>query len=139
MKMLSLAAAFTLVAAPACAGPISVSKAWVRPTPKGLSTSAAYFTVTNSGPADVLQSAATPAARASMHMSMKHGDMMMMHPQGDTPVPANGTVTFAPGGLHVMLEGVKQPLAAGQHVPLTLSFAKAGKITVDAEVRATAP
>ena len=132
-------ACLALPVAPALAGPISVGKAWVRPAPKGLPTSAAYFTIANTGPADVLESVSTPAARASVHMSMAHDGMMMMHSMAATPIPTKGGVTFKPGGMHVMLEALKAPLAPGAHVPLTLVFRKAGKVTVDAEVRAIAP
>ena len=137
--LLITAALIGAAATPAVAGPITVTKTWVRPVPKGLTTSAAYFTVTNTGAADVLEGVSTPLARASVHMSMTHGGMMMMHPQAATPVPAGATVVFQPGGLHVMLEQVKAPLSPGQRAPLTLSFRRAGKVIVDAQVRTTAP
>ena len=140
MKSLVAALLVTLVAAPAvAAGPISVEKAWVRPAAKGLPTSAAYFTIRNTGPADSLEGVSTPAGRASLHMSMNHDGMMMMHGMSAVPVPAGGAVSFAPGGYHVMIEGLKAPLTAGQTTPLTLRFAKAGKIEVQAPVRPTAP
>lgn len=139
MKRLILTAALFLAAAPALAAPITVEKAWVRPAAKGLPTSAAYFIVRNSGPADSLQAVSTPAGRASLHMSMAHDGMMMMHAMTAVPVPAKGAMTFAPGGYHVMIEGLKAPLVAGQKTPLTLSFTNAGRVTVQAEVRPTAP
>jgi hypothetical protein len=45
-------------------------------------------------------------------------------------------VALAPGGLHVMLIGLTRPLAAGERVPLTLRFERAGAVTVEAEVQA---
>ena len=52
-------------------------------------------------------------------------------------MPAGGTVSFAPGGYHVMLMNLVAPLEVGQSVPVTLTFATAGEITVNAEVRAS--
>ena len=51
---------------------------------------------------------------------------------GSLPVPADKTVTLAPGAIHVMVTGVQAPLVAGSSVDLTLRFAKAGerKVTV---------
>ena len=50
-------------------------------------------------------------------------------------IPADSTVTFAPGGYHVMLTGLKQPLVAGQSFPLTVSFAHAAPVTVEVKVQ----
>lgn len=63
-----------------------------------------------------------------------HGNMSM-RPVKDVPVPAGETVNLEPGGIHIMLMDLKRPLKAGEAVPLTLSFAKAGEIKVDATVR----
>jgi hypothetical protein len=135
-----IAPALALSAAPAlAAGPITVEKPWARPAASKSLPSAAYFTLRNSGPADVLEGVSTPVARASAHMTMDHGGMSMMHASPATPIPAGGMVEFKPGGLHVMLEGLKAPLAAGDRVPLTLTFKKAGKVVVDVPVQPTAP
>lgn len=50
-------------------------------------------------------------------------------------VPAHGTVTLTPFGPDLALIGARH-LAAGQHVPLTLIFRQAGRITVQATVTA---
>jgi copper(I)-binding protein len=54
-------------------------------------------------------------------------------------VPAGETVVLEPGGLHVMCVGVSQPLSAGQQIPMTVVFEKAGEVAVEAEVRTEAP
>ncbi|MBS1837464.1 MAG: copper chaperone PCu(A)C [Actinobacteria bacterium] len=63
------------------------------------------------------------------------GGMMTMQPVEKIPVPADGSVELKPGGLHVMLFGLKKDLAVGMTVPVTLTFEKAGQIQVTAEVR----
>ena len=50
-------------------------------------------------------------------------------------IPPGQMVTFAPGGTHIMLMGMKQPLLAGQSFPLTLTFVHAAAVTVDVQVR----
>jgi copper(I)-binding protein len=52
------------------------------------------------------------------------------------PIPPGQTVTFTPGGTHIMLMGLKKPLAAGQSFPLTLTFTHAAPVTVEVKVRA---
>jgi hypothetical protein len=44
------------------------------------------------------------------------------------------SVTLKPGGLHVMLTGLKQPLSEGQSFPLTLTFEKAGAIETTVKI-----
>jgi copper(I)-binding protein len=60
--------------------------------------------------------------------------MSAMHPVSSIHIPAGGTVSLAPGGFHLMLMGPK-PLAVGDTVELVLTFEKAGKVTVKAEVK----
>lgn len=60
---------------------------------------------------------------------------MGMRPVAQIPLPPGQTVKLEPGGYHVMLINLVQPLAAGQTVPLTLTFQKAGTRTIDAPVR----
>ena len=64
------------------------------------------------------------------------GKPMEMKPITKVDVPAGATVQLKPGGFHIMLVDLVKPLAAGDTVPLTLTFEKAGTKTVDAKVRA---
>lgn len=143
MKSLAFAAALTLIAAPvlAASSTVQVSQAWSRPAPQG-GNGAGYAVIRNIGPAaDTLIAVATPVAgRAEIHESMIMNGQAMMHPRpGGLPVPAGATVALKPGGWHIMLMGLKQPLKAGDHYPATLTFKKAGKVTVQFSVQATAP
>ncbi|GAB4428249.1 MAG: copper chaperone PCu(A)C [Chloroflexi bacterium OHK40] len=102
------------------------------------STSAAYMTLVNSGSApDRLLSASTDAARTvELHETTMVDNVMRMAPvAGGIEVPANGQAELKPGGLHVMLIGLNRDLNAGDTVRLTLTFERAGTITVDAPVR----
>jgi periplasmic copper chaperone A len=136
------AASLTAAAAPAAAPTIATSAAWARPTPPGATTGAVYVTLTNRGRvADALVSATSPAAaKVEFHsMSMAGGIMRMAPIAGPQAIGPGASLKFGPGGSHIMLIGLKGPLKAGAHVRLTLTFAKAGAVTVDAPVRADAP
>jgi copper(I)-binding protein len=68
-------------------------------------------------------------------MSMD-GNVMRMRQVDAIEVKPGAMVTLAPGGLHVMLVGLKQPLKQGDKVPMTLWFEKAGKVEVQLAIDA---
>jgi len=109
----------------------------VRPhaRPSAGKTGAAYFTVESRGAADRLVSAASPAAeKVELHSMTMDGTIMRMRQVEGIDVPAGGKAVLQSGGLHVMLFGLKAPLKEGDRFPLTLAFAKAGKIEVEVVV-----
>jgi copper(I)-binding protein len=117
----------------ACAGGIEVKAPWTRATVAGASVAAGYLAIENKGAeADRLTGAATAAAeRVEIHEMRMEDDIMKMRalPEGVEIKPGE-TVTLKPGGVHLMLVGLKQRLLPGATVPVTLSFAKAGQIAV---------
>ena len=119
------------------AGSITVSEAWVRPSPMMERAGAAYLVLQNNGAAeDRLLSVESDVAKTpELHETKESGGMMSMLPVPNIPVPANGTAELKPGGLHVMLIGLNRELKAGDKVQLTLNFERAGKIPVTAEVK----
>jgi copper(I)-binding protein len=128
MRFLTLAAAACLIALPAAAagyrlGALEVVQPWSRPAVAG-STGGGFMTLTNRGTAPmVLTGAESPlAARVEIHRSSMTGGVMRMMRETQVAVPAGGQVAFAPGGLHLMLVGLKRPLRAGDEVPVILAF-----------------
>ena len=121
---------------------VTVSAPWIRATPPGVSVGAGYGTFANDGatPRKIVGIETSAASSAMLH-SMSHDDgMMQMREVGTLEVPAHGSVALAPGhGYHLMLMGLKQPLAEGQTVPVTFTFDDGSKLKVDFAVRATAP
>jgi copper(I)-binding protein len=117
---------------------VRIEDAYARPTPPGARTGGAYFTVENQGgQADRLLRVSSPAAKsAEIHKMTMDGNIMRMRSVPSLDIPAGAKVTLRPGGYHVMLVGLERPLVAGQHVPLTLTFEKAGTIDVHADVEA---
>lgn len=139
MRRLSLIGALLLVAckpATPTAPAIEIRDAWARETAPGQTNGAAYFTIVNMGSeGDRLVSVTTPAASMAMlHGSSDSNGVMAMRMMADLPVPGSATVTLAPLGTHLMLTGLSAPLHAGDRVPLTLRFARAGARQVDAAV-----
>lgn len=120
--------------------PIAVDDAWVRATPPGAPTGAAYFTLRNGGEADRLVGASTPAAdKAELHEHVHQDGLMKMRHVQAVELPADGEVRFQPMGYHVMFFGLKQPFAEGSEVPLTLRFEHAGELELQVPVRREAP
>ena len=139
MRRLSLIGALLLAAckpATPTAPAIEIRDAWARETAPGQTNGAAYFTIVNMGSeGDRLVSVTTPAASMAMiHGSSNSNGVMAMRMMADLPVPGSATVTLAPLGTHLMLTGLSAALHAGDRVPLTLRFARAGARQVDAAV-----
>lgn len=123
-------------------GGLHIGNPWSRTPPPNAPAAAVYFTLKNSGKQpDKLLSVSTPrAAEAMLHQNIdNNGVMQMRAAEAGIALPAGATVEFKPGGLHVMLMGIKQALQNGQVFPLTLNFARAGKVTVPVVVSTNAP
>lgn len=118
-------------------GDITIAHAWSRATVSGIPNGVSYFTLENQGKeADRLVSVSSPVAdKAELHTHEKDGDVLRMRQVHDIEVPAGATVALEPGGLHVMLMKLKQPLEQGSSFPLTLNFENSGSVTVDVHVQ----
>lgn len=125
------------VAAPA-AKP-TVTDAWAAATAEGVRVSAGYMTVANPGAADdKIIAASTPAAgKTELHLMEKDaaGVMKMRMADGGVAVPAGGSVSFAPGGTHLMFFELPAQLKEGGTIPVTLTFEKAGPVEVQFAVK----
>jgi hypothetical protein len=103
----------------------------------GAGNGAVYVTVTNRGGGpDALVGAATDAATSvELHETVHEGGVMKMRPLPRFEVPAGGRLEMKPGGHHIMLLGLKRDLKPGDTVTVTVTFEKAGPMTVEAPVR----
>jgi len=134
--ILTIAAVLLSACAPS-SGVLTINETWARPASKG-ENGAVYFVIENGTDVDdALVSASTEiASTAEAHMSMVSDQgVASMQMQEAVQVPAGDSVTFKPGGLHIMLVGLKQDLTVGDTFTLILQFKKAGEITVQVEVR----
>lgn len=133
---LTLAAVVTSVSG-AKAGDLMIMKAFARASATPTADSgAAYVSLMNHGKeADVLTSVSTPAAAmAHVHKTETVDGVMKMEAVAALEVPGQGMLVMKPGGYHIMLMGLKQPLKKGEEIDLTLHFEKAGDVTVKVPV-----
>jgi copper(I)-binding protein len=132
-----VAEAKTADAKAVAATPPVISAAWISEAPPVAKNNAAFVTLTNGSRRDALVGVSTPAAEtAELHQMSMAGGIMRMQRLPLINLAPNQKLDFGPGSRHIMLINMKQPLKAGDKVPLTLKFRKAGDITVQAEVRA---
>ena len=118
---------------------VSVSDAWVRGTVPGQKVTGAFMQITSAADTSLVAVTSPVAKVVEIHSMSHEGGVMKMRRIEAIPVPAGKPVELGPGGYHVMLMDVSQPLKEGEQVPLTLTFAdKAGNRTtqsVSATVR----
>lgn len=112
---------------------------WARASVEGAPNSAAYGILANlSGKDDTLIAASSEAAEfVELHeMVMGTGDVMQMRPvEGGIAVPAGGFTSLKPGGLHIMLINLAEPLVEGEMLTLTLTFEVAGELEVSLPIK----
>ena len=145
MNQLSIGAALALAiaAAPGWAQ-VSVSQAWVRGTVQGLKSTGAFMQLKSADGAALVAAHSPVAGIVEIHEMTMENNVMKMRAVPKLELPAGQAVDLKPGGYHVMLMDLKQPLKKGDTVPITLKLqGKDGKpqeVEVKAEVRdLTAP
>jgi len=120
------------------AGDLLVETPWARATPGGAKVAAGYLTLSNRGPEpDRLLGAAAPfAGRAEIHTTIQDNGVMRMRQltQG-VDIPPGGRVELKPGGEHIMFMELTAGLREGERRRAVLTFAKAGQVEIEFEVR----
>lgn len=133
----------TLLALSACQQPapadgaaaVQTSGAICRPTPNGRQATGCYLTLTASRNDTLLSVESPVGALAQIHSSNLENNMMIMYEmKAGLPLPAGQAVSLAPGGNHIMLLGVKEPLVTGDTVTMTLTFAAARPMEIEVPV-----
>lgn len=131
------AALLTTLSIAAQAADVSIGDPYARAVPPGQPNSAVFMSLENLSDRDQsLVAAESPVSEiVELHTHVEEGGMMRMRRIDKIDIPTGETVTLQPGGLHVMLIGLKQPLDAGDTVDLTLVFEDGSRSTVQAPVR----
>lgn len=120
------------------AGDLVISQAWSRATPGGAKVAGGYLTIENKGstPDRLIGGSADVAGKFEIHeMAVSNGVMTMRPLEKGLAIDPGKTVKLAPGGYHLMLMDLKSPLKQGDQVPVTLEFAKAGKVKLSFDVQ----
>jgi copper(I)-binding protein len=142
MKRIFLLGLVLLLTLSACSAPgdMEVHSAWVRPTARG-ENAAVYLTLHNhSSDDDELIGASSPAADAvELHESTMENDVMQMNMIMSVPIASEEEIVFAPGGLHIMLIGVKEALVLGGHIAVVLNFNNHEDIAVEVQIENAMP
>jgi periplasmic copper chaperone A len=118
------------------AGAVEIRDAYVFETVLG-DVASAYVSIRNTGtePDRLRGALATGAGLVMIHQQVESGGQTVMRHLDAVEIPPGTTVEFTPGGLHLMLEQLEGPLAAGDTLDLVLHFERAGDALVRAPVR----
>ena len=123
--------------------PVDIRHAWVRATLPGQSGSGAFMTLQAPMGARLVGVSTPAAGVAEVHQMSMHNNVMRMQAVPALELPPRQPQALTPGGFHIMLMDLKQPLQEGQQIPLTLDFENAAgqhlQRTVMADVKKSAP
>lgn len=143
MKRLLIPAAILVLAScnqatePEALASVTVADATCRPTLNGRDITGCYVTMTASRDDRLVSVAAPLSGLAQIHeMKVEDGMMKMAELKDGLALPAGEAVSLKPGGNHLMLMGLKQPLVAGEQVSITLNFEHAESLGIRALVAA---
>lgn len=116
--------------------PVSISEAHARSAALPGGMGAAFFTIENrTDQPDRLTGVDCPLAESvEIHESFAEAEVMRMRRIPELQIPARATVRLEPGGLHLMLIGMRATIAEGETIPLALHFEHAGTIPLEAPV-----
>src|SRR5258708_1254758 len=117
---------------------IKIVHPFARATAATAKTGVAYLTIVNSGAHDdrLIAVSSPVAERSEPHTTIDDNGVMRMRPLPAIDVKAGSRAEFKPGGMHLMLIGLKAPLKEGQTFTLTLTFEKAGALETTVTVEA---
>ncbi len=119
-------------------GTVELLRAWTPATAQIRGDSPIYMTIANRGQApDLLVRARCPANLADStekHATDRGEGGTSMREVKSLAIPSGGTVTLAPGGDHLMLLHVREPLQEGQTFMCSIVFQTAGTVSVEVRV-----
>ena len=130
-----LTAALALACGAVLAQAVDVQDGWVRTAVPGQKASGAFMKITAQSPLRLVAATTPVAGLAEVHEMKLDGEIMRMRPLAGLDLPAGKTVELRPGGYHLMLLDLKQPLPKGSTVPLTLTFQDAQGVKSTLQLR----
>jgi len=142
LQVFAFAALFAVLGASAHAqeikaGDLVITQPWSRATPGGAKIAGGFLTIENKGaaPDRLIGGSGDFAGKVEIHeMAMNNGVMTMRPLDKGLVIEPGKTVKLAPGGYHLMMTDLKNPLKQGEKLPVTLQFEKAGKVAVTLDV-----
>ena len=139
MHPLRFAALLVALAMPALAhAQVTISEAWVRGTVAGQRATGAFMKLVANDDVALVSAASPAAASVEIHEMKTEGGMMSMRQIERLPLAKGRTIVLSPGGHHLMLMGLAKSVAAGDKIPLALTFEDRNGKRVTIDVTATA-
>ena len=136
MKLKVIAAILALTAGAVSAQSVDVKDAWARATVKGQMATGAFMTLTAKDGAKLVSATSPVAGVVEVHEMKMDGNVMKMRAvQGGLDLPTGKAVELKPGGYHVMLMDLKQPLVKDSTIPMTLVFKDAKGVETKTELK----
>ena len=136
-RILSLAIVLSVLSlgAALAQSPVQAERPWARATAPQQKVGGGYVTLTSPADDRLVGASSPVAGHVEVHEMRMDGDVMRMRELADgLPLPAGTPVLLMPGGFHIMLMDLKQPLVAGQSVPVQLRFQKAPPLDLQLQV-----
>ncbi len=135
-----LATAFSLISVNAFAdnaADIEVEQPYVREVPPGAMATGSFMTLTNMSDHDIelVNAKSNAAKKVELHTHIHDDGVMKMRQIPSIKVPADGQAHLKPGGLHIMLIGLKNTLKASQTIDMTLVFKDGSKKSISVPVK----
>lgn len=119
---------------PRSKSPLTIADSWVKAADSGMTAAFGVITNPTDKPVTVV-GARSPrfAGVVQLHeVAMQNGAMQMKEKAGGFVIPAGGSVTLEPGGDHLMLMKMRQPVKAGEMVPIMLITSDGGQLRFNA-------
>ncbi len=116
---------------------INIEDAYARATPPKVTTSLIFAEITNSSKEDrfIVSAHSQAAGKVELHDVITDGEVMKMRQIKQIKIPAMQTTKLKPGGLHIMLLNLKQPLKENNNIAVTLTFANGEQKTLTVPVK----
>jgi len=137
-RTFTLAAAAALTLGSMAAADIVIESPYARASGMGAIAGAAFMTIVNTGEEDdrLVAASSNVAERVELHTHLidANGVARMVEVEDGFAVPAGRSHALERGGDHVMFMGLKEPFAPGETIEVTLTFEKAGDVTIEVPV-----
>lgn len=116
---------------------ISITNPVVREVPPNAMATGSFMTFTNNSTKKItlVKASSNAANRVELHTHKNENGMMRMRQVPNITIPANGETKLQPGGLHIMLMDIQQPIQKGQHISITLTFEDGSEKTIRVPVK----
>jgi copper(I)-binding protein len=136
--LFTLAVLFVLTGLSFAESKVVVEGAWVGEVPPSSPVAAAYMTIKNEGAADdkLLSVTSSIAGSTMIHQTtIDEQSVARMEMVDALVIPAGKSVVLKPGGTHIMLMDLKEPVTGKEKIELDLKFENAGDMKVEAPVK----